>query len=66
MTGTGVATALTAGIAALYMQQYSNFVISGNSVRELLIRGADQRGEGYPNREWGYGTVNAFESIFYE
>lgn len=66
MTGTGVATAFTAGIAALFMQQYSDFIISGNSVRELLIRGAERRGDEYPNREWGYGTVDAYDSITFE
>lgn len=63
MTGTGVSAALTAGIAALFMQQYTEYTISGNSVRELLIRGAVRRGEEFPNREWGYGTVDAYASI---
>jgi subtilisin family serine protease len=66
MTGTSVAAAMVTGIAALFMQQYEDFYISGNSVRELLIRGAQRRGEEYPNREWGYGVVDAFESLFYE
>lgn len=66
MTGTGVAAAFTAGIAAMFMQQYSEFIISGNSVRELLIRGAERRGDEYPNREWGYGTVDAYDSITFE
>lgn len=66
MSGTGTAAALTAGIAALFMQQYSPYLISGNSVRELLVRGAERRGEEYPNREWGYGTVDAFNSLIFE
>lgn len=66
MTGTGVAAAVATGITALFMQQYSDFIISGNAARELLIRGAERRGEGYPNREWGYGTVDAYDSVFYE
>lgn len=66
MSGTSVAAAVTTGIAALFMQQYSNYIISGNSVRELLIRGAERRGEQYPNREWGYGVVNAYDSITFE
>lgn len=66
MTGSSVAAALSTGIAALFMQQYEDFIISGNSVRELLIRGAQRRGEEYPNREWGYGTINAYNSISFE
>lgn len=66
MSGTSVAAAVTTGIAALFMQEYSDFIISGNSVRELLIRGAERRGEQYPNREWGYGVVNAYDSITFE
>ncbi len=66
MTGTSVAAAITTGIAALFMQEYSEYIISGNSVRELLIRGAERRGEEFPSREWGYGTVDAYESITFE
>ena len=66
MTGTSVAAAITTGIAALFMQEYSDYGISGNSVRELLIRGAERRGEEFPSREWGYGTVDAYESITFE
>lgn len=67
MTGTSVAVAVTTGVAALFMQQYEEeFLVSGNAVRELLIRGAEPRGEEYPNREWGYGTIDAYESISFE
>ncbi len=66
MTGTSVAAAVATGVAALFMQQYEDFIISGNAVRELLIRGAQRRGEEYPNREWGYGTIDAYESISFE
>ncbi len=66
MTGTGIAAALTTGIAALFMQEYSDYIISGYSVRELLIRGAERRGDEYPNREWGYGTVDAYNSLTFE
>ncbi len=64
MNGTSVAAAITAGISALFMQQYGS--ISGNTVREYLVRGANRRGDGYPNREWGYGTVDAYNSIAFE
>ncbi|MCH5251370.1 MAG: S8 family peptidase [Lachnospiraceae bacterium] len=63
MTGTSVAAALSAGIAALFMERYNYYGISGLSVKELFIRGAVPRGMPYPNTEWGYGTVNAYDSI---
>ncbi len=66
MSGTSIAAAFTSGIAALFMQQYSDYIIGTNAVRELLIRGADRREEQYPNRQWGYGTVDAYQSIFFE
>jgi subtilisin family serine protease len=62
MSGTGVATAFSAGVAALFMQQYEH--INGIAVREIFIRGATPRGTPYPNTEWGYGIVNAYESLF--
>lgn len=66
MTGTSVAAAVAAGITALFMQEYKDYIISGNSVRELFIRGAERRGEEFPSREWGYGTVDAYASISFE
>lgn len=66
MTGTGVATALAAGIGALFMQQYQDDGINGIMLREIFIRGATPRGVPYPNTEWGFGIVNAYESIVTE
>lgn len=66
MTGTSVAAALTTGITALFMQRFEDYTVSGNSIRELLIRGAERRGEEFPSREWGYGTVDAYASISFE
>lgn len=63
MTGTSVASAFTAGVSALLMQQYKNQGANNNTLREALIRGATPRGEPYPNTEWGYGTINAYRSI---
>lgn len=63
MTGTGVAAAFTAGIGALFMQQYSRYYINGIMLREIFIRGAVPRGEPFPNTEWGYGIVDAYASI---
>lgn len=66
MTGTSVAAAVTTGIAALFLQQFDVADLNGNIVPELLIRGASPHGGEYPSREWGYGTVDAYESITFE
>lgn len=66
MTGTSVAAAITTGIAALFLQPFENYELDGNYIPEVLIRGAEPRGEEYPSREWGYGTVNAYDSIIFE
>ena len=66
MTGTSVAAAVTTGITALFMQRFEDYIVSGNYIRELLIRGAERRGEEFPSREWGYGTVDAYASISFE
>lgn len=61
MSGTGVAAAFSAGVAALFMQQYG--LPSGIALREVFIRGAEPRGLPYPNTEWGFGILNAYESL---
>lgn len=63
MTGSSVAAAFTAGIGALFMQQHAFEGANSNTLREALIRGAVPRGEPYPNEEWGFGIVDAYESI---
>lgn len=64
-TGTGAATAHLTGISALLLEWG---IVRGNlsnmstvEVKKLLIRGA-RRTEGilYPNRDWGYGTVDIY------
>ncbi len=67
-TGSSLSAAITAGGAAQYMQWA---VVEGNSpladtkeVRNYLIKGADRMPDrSYPNREWGYGTLNV-QGIF--
>lgn len=63
MSGTGVAAAFSAGIGALFMQQYKEYNINGITLREIFIRGTTSRGVPYPNTEWGFGIVNAYESL---
>jgi hypothetical protein len=64
-TGTGVATAHTAGIIAMILEWG---VIRGNQpgidtveIKNYLYRGA-KRNESttYPNRDWGYGIIDIY------
>lgn len=64
-TGSSLSAAITAGGVAQFMQWA---VVEGNSpladtreVRNFLIKGAGRRGGfTYPNREWGFGTLNVY------
>ena len=62
-SGTGVAAAMCAGAVAQFMEwavvRGNNDVVSGREVRNYFIRGADRSTVySYPNREWGYGSLN--------
>ena len=67
-TGTSAAAAITAGAAALLLEWA---VVRGNyprltsgDIKGLFIRGADRDPQRqYPNREWGYGQLNLYESF---
>ena len=67
-TGTSVGAAHTAGAAASLL---SWGIVEGNdpamnsaSVRGYLVRGADRSpAYTYPNREFGYGTLNLYQSF---
>lgn len=67
-TGTSVAAAHTAGAVASLL---SWGIVEGNdpamnsaSVRGYLVRGADRSpAYTYPNREFGYGTLNLYQSF---
>ncbi|MDD5936968.1 MAG: S8 family peptidase [Clostridiales bacterium] len=69
-SGTSIAAAHAAGAAALLMEwgvvQQNNTFFDTSDVKALMIKGA-RRSEGtYPNREYGYGTLDvfgAFESL---
>ena len=67
-TGTSVAAAHVAGAAAILMTwgivQGHNPGMNANSIRTYLIRGADRNPAFvYPNREWGMGTLNLYQTI---
>lgn len=67
-TGTSVAAAHTAGIAAMLLEWG---VVRGNiprmstvEIKKLLIRGARREsGITYPNRDWGYGMIDIFNTF---
>ncbi len=67
-TGSSIATGITAGAAALLMEwivyRLGRQMPDAMQIRNLLILGAEQRpNEEYPNREWGYGTLNLYNTF---
>lgn len=65
-TGTSVATAITAGACAQMvewgMRRTPPRIFNNSELKALFIRGADRsRQKLYPNREWGYGTLNVYQ-----
>ena len=68
MTGTSAAAAITAGaIADLYAWAYvrgNDPYINNSAARAYLTRGAKRNpGYTYPSREWGYGTLDLYQSL---
>ena len=64
-TGSSAAAALTAGAMALLVQwgieSSYNRVFSSTEIKNLLYRGANRiSGLYYPNREWGYGSLDIY------
>ena len=60
-TGTSVSAAVTAGCAVLLLSYRSTY--TGLQIRNLLIKGAMRKQLNYPNREWGYGQLNIYNSL---
>ncbi len=63
MSGSGMASAITAGAAAQFMQwavvEGHNIYVESREFRSHLIIGAKRSSDMiYPNREWGYGKLN--------
>ncbi len=64
-TGTSVAAAHVAGAAACLMEwgnvRGNRLWLNNNAIRAVLIQGADRNPNlTYPNRAWGYGTLNLY------
>lgn len=67
-TGSSVAAAIATGASALFLEwaveRGNNPQITTARVQNELIRGANRvAGRDYPNREWGYGTLNLYQSF---
>lgn len=66
VSSTSAASALASGSCALLLEwsilQNSYPLFSSYQIKNLLIRGADKNPmEIYPNREWGFGTMNLYQ-----
>ncbi|BCN31995.1 S8 family peptidase [Anaeromicropila herbilytica] len=67
-SGTSLAAAHTAGIAAMLLQWG---IVEGNypridsiAIKKYLIRGAKRiPGQTYPNRDWGYGIIDLYNTL---
>ena len=67
-TGTSVACALGAGACAQILQwgivEDNEPYMKNNYIKNYLIRGAERnRDIRYPSEQWGYGTINVFDSF---
>ena len=67
-TGSSIATGITAGAAALVMEwvvyRLQQKTIDSTQIRNLLVLGTEKRlNEVYPNREWGYGRLNVYNTF---
>ena len=67
-TGSSMAAAITAGAVALLinwgLNSSTNHLFTSWEVRNLLIRGANRSPDlTYPNRSWGYGTLNVYGAL---
>ncbi len=66
-TGTSVAAAHTAGIGAIFLQwglvEKNRTSMNTSEIRAILIKGATREDRTYPNRDWGYGTINAYQAF---
>lgn len=67
-TGTSAAAAVTTGAVAQVMQwalvEKNNAKMSNAGIKNMLIRGTGKTNErSYPNREWGYGTLDVYHAF---
>ena len=67
-SGSSIGTAITAGAAALVMEwvvyRLEQRTIDSTQIRNLLVLGTEKTPNMvYPNREWGYGRVNVYNTF---
>ncbi|MDO5519748.1 MAG: S8 family peptidase [bacterium] len=66
-SGSSIAAANAAGIGSLFLQwgivEKKRPVMNTSEIKSLLISGADRRAREYPNQEWGYGALNAYNAF---
>lgn len=67
-TGACAASALTAGAAALLLEagirRNPPRFFTASEIRSLFLRGTQRNPiYRYPNQEWGYGTINLYETF---
>lgn len=67
-SGSSAATAITAGATALLLEWiiYDTPSVGADSLqlKNLFILGTDQQiGVDYPNKEWGFGTLNVYQTL---
>ena len=67
-SGTSISAAITAGVMAQFMEwgilRGTSISMSTIDIRNYLIRGARRRPTiTYPDREWGYGILDAYNSL---
>ena len=67
-TGSSIAAGITAGAATLLMEwivyRQGRQMPDAMQIRNLLILGAEKRpDEEYPNRQWGYGKLNLYNTF---
>lgn len=68
VSGSSISAAVTAGGTALIIEwglrQNRSLLFTTTDVKNILIRGAQRdQGTEYPNREWGYGRLNIYQSF---
>ncbi|MDO5293384.1 MAG: S8 family peptidase [bacterium] len=66
-SGSSIAAANATGVAALFLQwgivENKRPVMNTSEIKSLFISGADRRAREYPNQEWGYGELNAYNAF---
>lgn len=66
-TGSSIAASYAAGTAMTFLQWG---IVNGNqpsmetiNIKTLFVKGANRSSINYPNREWGYGTLDVYTSF---